>query len=39
MPVIQVKVIEDVYSPEQKREIVKNPLTRWFLSKVKICVT
>jgi hypothetical protein len=37
MPLINVKLIEDVFTPDQKREIVERPRTRWSRSKERTC--
>ena len=37
MPLIQVRVIKDVFSKEQKRQIIGKLTTRWSRSKARIC--
>ena len=37
MPLVQVKVIEDVFSDAQKKAMVESSLTRWSRSKARAC--
>ena len=37
MPSIQVKVIENVFTDEQKQEIVRGLRTRWSPSRARTC--
>jgi hypothetical protein len=37
MPLIQVKLIEEVFTPAQKREIITKLRTRWSPSREKTC--